>query len=74
MNATDELLQQAVIDELGEEDTLSTTTIGVEVHNGFVRLLGTVHTLADREDADAAVGRVGGVRGVFNDLRVEREI
>lgn len=68
----DAALQQAVIDQLAAEDTLSTTTIGVEVTRGVVRLVGTVHTPSDREDAEAAVRRVAGVLTVLDELTVER--
>lgn len=72
MTRSDERLQQAVIDEIAAEDALSTTTIGVEVFNGVVRLLGTVHTPSDRDDAEAAARRVAGVTAVLDDLVVER--
>lgn len=72
MNTHDQLLQRAVIDELGAEDSLSSTTIGVEVYNGVVRLVGSVHTPSDRDDAEAAVKRVAGVLEVLDDLVVER--
>jgi osmotically-inducible protein OsmY len=74
MKESDKRLQQAVIDEIGEEDALSTTTIAVEVHDGICRLIGNVHTASDRDDAEAAVTRVGGVRKIVNDLVVERPL
>lgn len=63
-------LQRMVMDELGWEPRVDASTIGVSVHDGIVTLLGEVGSYTARHVADDAVKRVGGVRGVVNDLTV----
>lgn len=68
MKITDESIQQSVIDQVGSEDTLATSTIGVSVRDGVVHLTGVVGTRSDRSDAERAAARVAGVRSIVNDL------
>ncbi|HXP93237.1 MAG TPA: BON domain-containing protein [Candidatus Binatia bacterium] len=71
MEKTDEQLQQDVIDELGAEGNLDASTIAVAVKNGMVELLGVVPSYAEKEVAERAVRRVGGVRGIVDKLRTK---
>lgn len=73
MEMADNRLQQDVIDELGAESDLDQATIGVAVKDGYVELLGHVHTLADKHTAERAVKRIAGVRGVHDKLKIVGE-
>jgi osmotically-inducible protein OsmY len=67
---TDKQLQQAVMDELEFEPGVRSTDIGVSVHEGVVSLSGFVDSFIDKFDAERAVKRIFGVKGVANDLQV----
>ena len=71
---SDELLEQAIIDELAANGNLDRSTIAVSVKNGIVHLFGTLRTDADRDEARAKVKGVRGVREVHDDLNVLREV
>jgi osmotically-inducible protein OsmY len=73
MEKADSRLQQDVIDELGTESDLDTSTIGVTVKDGVVELLGHVHNVADKHTAERAVKRIAGVRGFHDKLKIVRE-
>jgi osmotically-inducible protein OsmY len=67
---TDVQLKQDIEDELRWDPTLNAAQIGVTVERGTVSLLGTVDTYAERWAAENATKRVGGVRGVAQELKV----
>lgn len=64
-------LQQAVMDELAWEPSVTAGHIGVAVHDGIVTLSGHVPTFWQKQSAEAAAARVKGVRGVAEELKVE---
>jgi osmotically-inducible protein OsmY len=64
-------LRRDVLEELEFEPSLDAASIGVAADEGVVTLTGHVPTYAERITAERAVKRVGGVRGVANDLTVE---
>jgi osmotically-inducible protein OsmY len=68
---TEKQLQQAVMDELDFEPIVRSTDIGVSVHEGVVSLSGFVDSYGDKFDAERAVKRVFGVKGIANDLQVK---
>ena len=63
-------IRRLVEDELSDEPSVDAAGIGVAVHDGVVTLTGHVDSLAEFHDAERAVFRVNGVRGVANDLEV----
>ena len=65
-----EILEFMVIDELKRDSHVDETDVGVEVHNGVVRLTGTVSSFAQRIAAQDAARRVEGVLEVANEIRV----
>ena len=67
----DALLQQAVADELEWEPTVNAAHIGVTARDGVVTLTGQVPTYWEKDAAERAAARVGGVRAVVEELRVE---
>lgn len=70
MDKTDSQIQQDVIREIGWDTRISSTDVGVEVHDGVVTLTGTVASWAKKLAAQDAAHRVGGVQDVANDIEV----
>jgi osmotically-inducible protein OsmY len=65
-------IQHDVVAALDCEQKVITSTIGVEVHHGVVKLAGCVSDSEIREDAKRAAGRVDGVTTVLMDIDVTR--
>src|SRR5580698_11176866 len=66
----DKDLQQNVIDELNWEPSVNAAHIGVAARDGVVTLTGTVSSYAEKDAAESAAGRVYGVKGIANELKV----
>jgi osmotically-inducible protein OsmY len=64
-------LAQAVRRALEWDALVDDRRIASTVSNGFVTLEGEADTLAQREDADRAVRRLKGVRGVLDKIRIK---
>jgi osmotically-inducible protein OsmY len=67
---TDSELREDVEEELGWEPSVDEGRIGVAVADGIVTLTGEVGSFAAKWNAERAVERVEGVRGVANDTQV----
>jgi osmotically-inducible protein OsmY len=67
---SDSQLRQHVQEELGWEPSVDERQIGVAVSDAVVTLTGEVGSLAEKWNAERAVERVSGVRGVANDVEV----
>lgn len=63
-------LTQAVLAELHWEPNLTSAHIGVTAKNGVGTLTGHVHNYVEKNSAEAAVGRVKGVKAVAEELEV----
>lgn len=72
MKASDDIIQQRVIDDLGAEDSLRDTTLGVSVRDAIVHLTGVVSTKTDSATAERIAAEAPGSKGVVNDLLVTR--
>jgi osmotically-inducible protein OsmY len=66
----DNEVRQDVEEELEWEPSLDERRIGVAVSDGIVTLTGEVRSFAEKWNAERAVERVEGVRGVANDIQV----
>jgi osmotically-inducible protein OsmY len=66
----DNRLQQAVLDELSWEPSVTAAHIGVAADSGVVTLTGHVESYAQRHAAEAAVRRVKGVKAVAEEIEV----
>jgi len=71
MSKTDAQLQSDVIDELAFEPKVDASTIGVTAKGGVITLTGTVRNYPEKYAAEHAAKRVGGVRGIAEELKVE---
>jgi osmotically-inducible protein OsmY len=70
MIKTDAQLSQDVEQELASDPKLNASGIAVNVQQGAVSLLGTIHTYAEKALAENAAKRVSGVRVIALDLKV----
>jgi osmotically-inducible protein OsmY len=66
----DNQLQQAVLAELNWEPSLSADHIGVMANAGIITLNGHVTTFGEKHAAEAAAGRVKGVKAVAEEIEV----
>lgn len=67
---TNTQLQKAVLAELEWDPRLDASKIGVATIGGVVTLTGSVASYAEKIAAERAARRVGGVKGIANDLEV----
>jgi osmotically-inducible protein OsmY len=67
---TDSEIKRDVEDELRWDPDVDATDIGVSVKDGVVALTGFVRSYAQKWEAEKIAKRVGGVRGVANDIEV----
>jgi osmotically-inducible protein OsmY len=63
-------IRRDVLEELEWDPSIDATQVGVAVADGIVTLTGTVNSYHEKYMAEKAAKRVGGVRGVANDLKV----
>lgn len=66
----DSQLQQAVLDELSWEPSVTAAHIGVTANAGVVTLTGHVETFPQKHAAETAARRVRGVKGVAEEIEV----
>jgi osmotically-inducible protein OsmY len=66
----DNRLQQAVLDELSWEPSVTAAHIGVAADSGVVTLTGHVESFAQKHAAEAAVRRVKGVKAIAEEIEV----
>lgn len=66
----DILLQQRISDELMFEPRINPAHIGVSVRGGVATLFGHVESYAEKQEAEAAVRRVKGVKAIAQELTV----
>ncbi|MEA2587080.1 MAG: hypothetical protein QOH66_7 [Actinomycetota bacterium] len=67
----DEQLRRDVLAELEYDPSIDARKIGVAVEDGIVTLTGEVSTFAEKWNAERAVERVEGVRGIVNRMEVK---
>jgi osmotically-inducible protein OsmY len=70
VSRTDEAIREDVIHELAWDPKITSTDVAVAVHEGIVTLSGYVPSYWEKDEAEKAVKRVLGVRGVVNDIEV----
>lgn len=71
MSKTNTELQQDVLSELKYEPSVDASDIGVTAKEGVVSLAGNVKSYAERYAAVHAAERVGGVKAVTDELKVD---
>ncbi len=68
---SDKQLKQDVIEELDWEPSIDAVNIGVEVKDGIVTLAGHLNSYVEKWNAERAVQRVAGVKGLAIELDVK---
>jgi BON domain-containing protein len=68
----DTQIQQEVLAELEQDETLPSGSIGVEVHHGVVKLAGRISNAETKKRAALDARRVEGVTGIILDMGIER--
>lgn len=68
---SDAQLHADVAEELVSDPSLDASRIAVAVHDGVVTLTGTVPSYWQKVEAENAVKRVTGVKGIANEVKVE---
>jgi len=68
---SDVQLHADIAEELAVDPSLDASRIAIAVKDGIVTLTGSVRSYWQKIEAEAAVKRVAGVKGVANDLTVE---
>ena len=71
---SDSQIQADVMNELKWEPRVSHEEIGVAVHLGVVTLSGHVPTYAEKMAAEKAAMRVGGVKGIAEEIKVNLSV
>src|SRR5713226_8815528 len=71
-NIDDTNITATVKAKLAAEKASSLTRVDVTTTRGVVQLTGVVETDAQRAQAEQIAGQVGGVRGVVNNLQVQK--
>jgi hypothetical protein len=64
-------LRRKILTELEIDPAVDAGKIGVAAENGIVTMTGTVPAFNEKWAAEEAVKRIGGVRGLASELRVE---
>ena len=64
-------LQEEVIEELAFDPRVNSDDIAVTVKEGIITLRGTVPSFHQKWEAEDAVKRIRGVRGIANELAVD---
>lgn len=67
----DHMLQRDVLAQLDFDPSINASHIGVTARNGIVTLSGHVPSLLEKARAEEIAGRVKGVKGVADEIRVE---
>ena len=71
-NIDDTTITTAVKGKLAADKGSSVTRVQVDTNRGVVALTGTVESAADRARAEQITRTVGGVKGVANNLQVQK--
>jgi osmotically-inducible protein OsmY len=71
-NIDDTTITTTVKRKLAADKGSSVTRVQVDTNRGVVALTGTVESAADRARAEQITRTVGGVRGVANNLQVQK--
>jgi osmotically-inducible protein OsmY len=64
-------IQQEVLAELENDETLPAGSIGVEVHHGVVKLASRIGDAETKKRAELDARRVDGVTGIILDMGIE---
>lgn len=71
---SDDQIARRALDVIAWDSTIPKDKIQVKVQNGFVTLTGEVDWFYQRDDAEAAVRKLTGVKGMSNEIKVKPQV
>ncbi len=71
---SDDQIAKRALDVIAWDSTIPKDRIQIKVQNGFVTLTGEVDWFYQRDDAEAAVRKLTGVKGLSNEIKVKPQV
>jgi osmotically-inducible protein OsmY len=71
---SDDQIAKRALDVIAWDSTIPKDKIQIKVQNGFVTLTGEVDWFYQRDDAEAAVRKLTGVKGLSNEIKVKPQV
>ncbi len=71
---SDDQIAKRALDLIAWDSTIPKDRIQIKVQNGFVTLTGEVDWFYQRDDAEAAVRKLTGVKGLSNEIKVKPQV
>jgi len=71
---SDDQIAKRALDVIAWDSTIPKDKIQIKVQNGFVTLAGEVDWFYQRDDAEAAVRKLTGVKGLSNEIKVKPQV
>lgn len=71
---SDDQIARRALDVIAWDSTIPKDKIQIKVQNGFVTLSGEVDWFYQRDDAEAAVRKLTGVKGLSNEVKVKPQV
>jgi osmotically-inducible protein OsmY len=71
---SDDQIARRALDVIAWDSTIPKDKIQIKVQNGFVTLSGEVDWFYQRDDAEAAVRKLTGVKGLSNEIKVKPQV
>lgn len=71
---SDDQIARRSLDVIAWDSTIPKDKIQIKVQNGFVTLTGEVDWFYQRDDAEAAVRKLTGVKGLSNEIKVKPQV
>jgi osmotically-inducible protein OsmY len=71
---SDDQIARRALDVIAWDSTIPKDKIQIKVQNGFVTLTGEVDWFYQRDDAEAAVRKLTGVKGLSNEIKVKPQV
>ena len=71
---SDDQIARRALDVIAWDSTIPKDKIQIKVQNGFVTLAGEVDWFYQRDDAEAAVRKLTGVKGLSNEIKVKPQV
>lgn len=68
---SDDQIAKRALDIIAWDSTIPKDKVLVKVQNGFVTLSGEVDWFYQRDDAEHAVGKLAGIKGLSNEIRIK---
>lgn len=66
---SDQRLREIICEHLTDDSNIDASDISIEVENQYVRLTGSIEDPELKQEVEALIERVGGVKGIDNQLR-----